>query len=143
MKKIVYVIKILLSFVITFSLFMEWIWYVLTFSNIPTVFTTQMAQDFKIIICLFCVTLFALLLEFFINKKNKIRGSYLVILAGILLLLLWSIRYSTGFNYNSREQIINIYDKRIVTFGLFISILCIVTQLYQTIKARKHRERQG
>ena len=130
-RKIIYIIRVILSVLIVASMLISWFWYLLAFSNIPVIYTEQLNQDLKIILCSFLIAFLALLLEIVINEKNKFKGSYLVVVAGGILLLLWIIRYNNGFNYNTREEIINICEKKIVIIGMFFSVLSVVTQFFQ------------
>ena len=136
--------KITLRLVIVASLFIGWIWYVLAFSNIPVTYTAQIGLDLKIITCFFSITLFALVCEMVLSEKNKSRGSYLVLVVGSVLLFLWFVRYSNGFNYKIREELINVYEKRIVVAGILINALSVFVQIFRimrfAIRGRRERE---
>ena len=144
-RKIIYILRVILSVLIVASMLISWFWYLLAFSNIPVIYTEQLNQDLKIIFYSFLIAFLALLLEILINERNKFKGSYLVVVAGGILLLLWIIRYNNGFNYNTREEIINICEKKIVIIGIFFCVLSVVTQFFQITRqlSRRGRRQRG
>lgn len=124
------IIKSILSAVLSILLIANWIWGLLIFADMPSIYTEQFKNDVDIIIYLFAISFIVLIIEIIVIKIAKIRGSYLVLLFGILSLLLWGAQYN-GFNFTTREAIINLYDKRIVTSGIVLGVLSIGSQLLQ------------
>ena len=144
-RKIIDILRVIFSVLIVASMLISWFWYLLAFSNIPVIYTEQLNQDLKIIFYSFLIAFLALLLEILINERNKFKGIYLVVVGGGILLRLWIIRYNNGFKYNTRGEIINICEKKIVIIGIFFCVLSVVTQFFQITRqlSRRGRRQRG
>ena len=121
------IIKNILSLIISILLLAEWFWYMLMSADIPPVFT---GRDINITICLLATAYILLAIEIVIIAKFRIRGSYLVLITGLLTLILLSATLR-GQNFSIGDTLTNLHMQRILVTGIVLCALSAVSQLSQ------------